>query len=112
MAAQPTRRGMRRLGLVVAGAAAVALVIYLAAVVVLRALLDPASLADRLEPHLSAALNRTRITSYNVCYTKLLRACVSTMARGSTSRSVSSETSISASAPGSMTTTSAPSRTR
>jgi hypothetical protein len=43
---------------VAGGLVAVVLVAYLALIVVLRALVDPASLADRVEPHISAALNR------------------------------------------------------
>ncbi|MBT8479036.1 MAG: AsmA family protein, partial [Gemmatimonadetes bacterium] len=37
---------------------AIALVAYLALIVVFRAIVDPASLADRAEPHISSALNR------------------------------------------------------
>ena len=53
-----SRRWPRRVGLLLAAAVAVALVAYLALIVVFRSVLDPASLADRAEPHISAALNR------------------------------------------------------
>jgi len=55
------RRWQRRLGLLTAGLIAVVLLGYLALIVVFRALVDPASLADRAEPHISSALNR-RVT--------------------------------------------------
>ena len=55
------RRWPRRLGLLTAGLVAVVLLGYLALIVVFRALVDPASLADRAEPHISSALNR-RVT--------------------------------------------------
>lgn len=58
MPAQEDRRVGRRLGLIAAGLVAAVLIVYLGAVVILRSLLDPTTLADRLEPHLSAALNR------------------------------------------------------
>ncbi len=48
----------RRLGLLMAGLVAVVLVSYLALIVILRAVVDPTSLADRAEPHISSALNR------------------------------------------------------
>ena len=52
------RRWPRRLVLVATGLIAVVLVGYLALIVLFRALVDPVSLADRAEPHISAALNR------------------------------------------------------
>lgn len=52
------KRWPRRLGLTMAGLVAVALVCYLALIVIFRAVVDPASLADRAEPHISSALNR------------------------------------------------------
>ena len=52
------RRWPRRLGLLTAGLVAVALVAYLALIVIFRTIVDPASLADRAEPHISSALNR------------------------------------------------------
>ena len=55
------RRWPRRLGLVTAGVVAVVLLGYLALIIVFRAIVDPASLADRAEPHISSALNR-RVT--------------------------------------------------
>ena len=55
------RRWSRRLGILTAGVVAVGLLGYLALIVVFRAVVDPASLADRAEPHISAALNR-RVT--------------------------------------------------
>jgi AsmA protein len=55
------RRWSRRLGLLTAGVVAVVLLGYLALIVVFRAVVDPASLADRAEPHISSALNR-RVT--------------------------------------------------
>lgn len=55
------RRWPRRLGLLTAGVVAVVLLGYLALIVVFRAVVDPASLADRAEPHISSALNR-RVT--------------------------------------------------
>jgi hypothetical protein len=58
MAPAPHRRWLRRAGLILAGLVALLLVAYLGAVVVLRSVLDPTSLADRAEPHLAAALNR------------------------------------------------------
>jgi hypothetical protein len=54
-------RWPRRLVLVAAGLVAVVLVAFLGLIVVLRAVVDPASLADRAEPHISSALNR-RVT--------------------------------------------------
>ena len=53
-----TRRWPRRLGLLMGGLVAVVLVGYLALIVIFRAIVDPASLADRAEPHISSALNR------------------------------------------------------
>lgn len=54
----PKRSWPRRLGLLLGGLLALGLVLFLGLVLVLRAVVDPASLADRAEPHLSAALNR------------------------------------------------------
>jgi hypothetical protein len=51
-------RWARRLVLVAAGVVAAVLVAFLALIVVLRTVVDPASLADRAEPHVSSALNR------------------------------------------------------
>lgn len=53
-----SRGWARKLGLVSMGALAVVLVAYLALVLIFRSLVDPASLADRAEPHVSSALNR------------------------------------------------------
>jgi len=52
------RRWPRTVILLLTGLIAVLLVGYLALVVALRAVVDPASLADRAEPYLSSALNR------------------------------------------------------
>lgn len=52
------RRWPRRLGLLMGGLVALVLVGYLALIVIFRAIVDPASLADRAEPHISSALNR------------------------------------------------------
>lgn len=52
------RRWPRRLGLIAGGVVAAVLVAFLALIVILRAIVDPASLADRVEPHISSALNR------------------------------------------------------
>ncbi len=52
------RRWPRRAGLLLGGLVAVVLVGYLALIVIFRAVVDPASLADRAEPHISSALNR------------------------------------------------------
>ncbi len=53
------RRGLvRRAAPWLGGGVAVVLVLYLAVLVIARAVLDPASLADRAEPYLSSALNR------------------------------------------------------
>lgn len=52
------RRWPRTAILLLTGTIAILLVAYLALVVVLRAVVDPASLADRAEPYLSSALNR------------------------------------------------------
>lgn len=52
------RRWPRMVILLLTGTIAILLVAYLALVVVLRAVVDPASLADRAEPYLSSALNR------------------------------------------------------
>jgi hypothetical protein len=51
-------RWPRRLGLLMGGLVAIVLVGYLALIVIFRAVVDPASLADRAEPHISSALNR------------------------------------------------------
>ena len=48
----------RRAGLLLGGLVAILLVGYLALIVIFRAVVDPASLADRAEPHISSALNR------------------------------------------------------
>lgn len=53
-----SRRWPRRVTLVLAAVIALALVAYLALIVVFKSILDPASLADRAEPHISSALNR------------------------------------------------------
>lgn len=52
------RRWPRKVGLWLAAGLAVALVAYLALIVIFRSVLDPESLADRAEPHISSALNR------------------------------------------------------
>jgi hypothetical protein len=52
------RRWPRRAGLLLGGLVAMVLVGYLALIVIFRAVVDPASLADRAEPHISSALNR------------------------------------------------------
>jgi AsmA family/AsmA-like C-terminal region len=57
MGSEKRSRG-RTLAVVSAGLVAIVLVAYLALIVVFRAILDPRSLADRAEPHISAALNR------------------------------------------------------
>ena len=58
MVPEKRRRRWSRLGLWLGGVIAVLLVAYLTLIVVLRAVVDPTTLAARAEPHLSAALNR------------------------------------------------------